>query len=165
MSIDYPLSGFYFSVRVDGDSCAVDAAFQTASGLSKEIAIEEVVSGGENRFKYRLPGTASYPNLVLKRGIVDAQSDLIGWVQTTLDSGLGKPVQAKNISLNLLDLKGRAIMSWSFVKAYPVKWSVADLNSQESSVLIETLEFAYRYFDVTSDRDNEYAGVAQLFAE
>jgi phage tail-like protein len=56
-------------------------------------------------------------------------------------------------------------MSWSFVKAYPLKWSVADLKSQESSVLIETIEFAYQYFEVTDGRDNQYAGVANLFAE
>jgi len=165
MALDSPLSSFYFSVQIKGDSCAVDAAFQEASGLSKEMAVEEVVSGGENRFKYRLPGVASYPNLVLKRGIVNVESDLIGWVQTTLESGLGKPIQTKNISLNLLDSRGRASMSWSFVKAYPLKWSVADLKSQESNVLIETIEFAYQYFEVTDGRDDKYAGIANLFAE
>jgi len=165
MALNDLLSSFYFSVKVSGDSSTADAAFQEASGLSKEISIEEVVSGGENRFKYRLPNTASYPNLVLKRGVALVDSDLIGWCQTTLDGGLGNPIQTKNILLSLLNEKGLVTMSWNFVKAYPIKWSVADLKSQESNVLVETIEFAYQYFEITDSRDNEYAGISSLFGE
>lgn len=165
MAINDLLTGFYFSVSFTGNQCSADAAFQEASGMSKEMGVEEVVSGGENRFKYRLPNIVSYQNLVLKRGIALADSDLIGWVQLTLDNGLAKPVQPKNITLNLLNPKGQTGMSWNFIKAYPVKWSIADLKAQESNILIETIEFCYQYFEVSDSRDNEYAGVSDLFAD
>ncbi|MEZ4873956.1 MAG: phage tail protein [Flavobacteriaceae bacterium] len=61
----YPVS-FYFKLSFKG----VDAAFQEVSGISKELGVEEVVCGGENRFKYRLPTTTSGQNLVLKRAVV-----------------------------------------------------------------------------------------------
>ncbi len=145
-------TSFYFSLSVTGDSSDSDAAFQEASGLSAQLDVEEVVSGGENRFKYRLPSIVTYQNLVLKRGVATDSSPLIAWCQQTFSSGLAKPIVSKNIMLHLLDKTGQASMSWSFVKAYPVKWVMGDLKSQESSVLIETIELAYQYFEVTDPR-------------
>jgi phage tail-like protein len=157
------LTSFHFSVRMAGKSGTADAAFQEASGLGKEMALDEVVSGGENRFKFRLPAGISYSNLVLKRGVARAESPLVAWVQATLDGGLAKPVQTCNILVNLLDEEGQACMSWTFNKAYPVKWTMSDLKAQESGLLVETMEFAYRYFDIDDSRDSEYAGVSALF--
>ncbi|MFZ0597999.1 MAG: phage tail protein, partial [Flavobacterium sp.] len=64
-STDYPVS-FYFTLSFSG----VDAAFKEVSGISKELSMEEIVCGGENRFKYRLPTVSNSQNLVLKRAIV-----------------------------------------------------------------------------------------------
>ena len=85
---DY-LTGFYYNLSFKG----ADAAFQEVSGISKEMSIEEVVGGGENRFKYRLPTTSSSQNLVLKRAMVPASSKLIKWVADTINSGLAKKIQ------------------------------------------------------------------------
>jgi len=156
-------TSFYFNVKISGNSSATDAAFQEVSGLSKELGVEDVVSGGENRFKYRLPTITTYSNLVLKRGIAIVDSPLIEWCQDTLDSGLARPIQTKNIVINLLNEQGQTSMSWSFEKAYPIKWIMTDLKSQESTILIETIEFAYQYFQVEDSRDSQYAGVAALF--
>jgi phage tail-like protein len=145
-------TGFYFSLVISGSNNS-DVGFQEVSGLTVEIGVEEVVSGGENRFKYRLPGITTYSNLVLKRGIASEASPLIKWCQLTLDSGLAKPIGVKDISLNLFDEKGNICMSWHFVKAYPIKLSVSDLKSQESSLLIETIELAYQYFTVNDGRN------------
>jgi phage tail-like protein len=157
------LTNFYFSVSISGPSSSYDAAFQEASGLSKELGIEEVVSGGENRFKYRLPSVASYPNLVLKRGVALEDSPLIEWCKDTLDMGMCKPIVPRHLMLNLLNQQGQASMSWSFVRAYPVKWMMSDLKSQDGGVLIETIELAYQYFTLDDSRDNQYAGVSSLF--
>lgn len=159
------LTSFYFSVQLHGESSGSDAAFQEVSGLSKETGVEEVISGGENRFKYRLPTNTSYPNLVLKRGIALVDSPLIAWCQNTMDGGLGKPIKTNNILLRLLDSAGQATMSWNFVNAYPLKWAMGDLKSQESTMLIETIELAYHYFELDDSRNNEYAGVAALFGD
>ncbi len=153
MSNLYFQTSFYFSLQIAGSSSDSDAAFQEASGLSAEMGIEEVVSGGQNLFKYRLPGVMTYPNLVLKRGVAFECSPLISWCQSTLNSGLGNAIQTKNLVLSLLDAGGQSSMSWSFVNAYPIKWGVADLTSKESNVLIETIELAYQYFSVTDPRN------------
>ena len=148
-------TGFYFSLGIQGEPSDSDAAFQEASGLSAEMGVEEVVSGGENRFKYRLPSIVTYPNLVLKRGIAFVKSPLVAWCHQIMTSGLALQVVTKDLTLNLLNADGQASMSWSFAKAYPLKWSVSDLKSQENSMLIETIELAYQYFKVTDPRSGQ----------
>lgn len=145
-------TNFYFSVTITGDSSASDAAFQEASGFNAQLDVEEVASGGENRFKFRLPTAVTYQNLVLKRGVTTAASPLVAWCKQIFSGGFAQPVVCKNVLLNLLDQNGKTSMSWSFVKAYPVKWSIGDLKSQESSVLIESVELAYQYVDVSDPR-------------
>ncbi len=142
MATDY-LVGFYFALSFKGE----DAAFKEVSGISKELGIEEVTSGGENRFKYRLPTLTSTKNLVLKRAIVPKNSKLTKWCSSTLDGGLAKPIKPRDLAVNLLNEKGDVLIKWVFHNAYPVKYSIADLKSQESEILLETMELAYTYFE------------------
>ncbi|MEM6719504.1 MAG: phage tail protein [Bacteroidota bacterium] len=144
-STTYPV-GFYFSLSFEGE----DAAFKEVSGISKELGIEEVACGGENRFKYRLPNMSSSKNLVLKRAIVPSGSALITWCADTLDNGLASAITPQDVSVDLLDNEGTVLMKWTFYSAYPVSYAVSDLKSQESEILIETIELAYTYFNVSS---------------
>lgn len=139
------LVGFYFNFVFPGGE---DAAFQEVSGIGKEWNVEEVVCGGENRFKYRLPTVATFQNLVLKRGRVKKNSPLTEWCRKTLDEGLAVPIMPKNVTVNLLNQEGNTCLSWNFIRAYPVKWSTSDLKSLESEILIETVELAYQYFEI-----------------
>lgn len=142
-STDYPV-GFYFSLSFEGE----DTAFKEVSGISKELNIEEVTSGGENRFKYRLPTVSSSKNLVLKRAIIPTGSKLITWCMNTIDGGLANAIQTSDVSVDLLNAKGEVLIKWTFYNAYPVQYAVSDLKSQESEILIETIELAYTYFDI-----------------
>jgi len=142
----YPV-GFYFMVSLKGEN----AAFQEVSGISKELGIEEVVSGGENRFKYRLPTTSSSQNLVLKRALVPEGSGLVDWCVSSMDGGLGITIQTNDISVSLLDANGDMLVMWTFHKAYPIKYSVSDLKSQENALVIESIELAYTYFEITDN--------------
>ncbi len=152
-SNNYPL-GFYFMLSFKGE----DAAFQEVSGISKELGIEEVVSGGENRFKYRLPTTSSSQNLVLKRALVPGGSDLVDWCVRCMDGGLSAPIQTSEVSVSLLDASGDMLVMWTFHKAYPVKYAVSDLKSQENAIVIESMELAYTYFEIS-----ENTSIANLF--
>ncbi len=145
----YPPSGFFFTVDLGGPS--IDASFQEVSGLDVERELEEIAEGGLNDYKHRVPKQISYSNLVLKRGLVVENSDLGNWVRETLRSGLSSPIEPKDILIHLLDTgagKDTPLMSWSVVKAYPVKWSISGFNSTESGIMTETLEFAFRYFEI-----------------
>ncbi len=140
----YPLN-FYFQLSFEGE----DAAFKEVSGLSMEMAVEEVACGGENRFKYRLPTISSSQNLVLKRAMVPKGSKLAGWVKATLGQGLSSNIKTQDVDVSLLNAKGQLLTKWKFHNAYPIKYSFTDLKSQESEIMIETIELAYTYFNIT----------------
>lgn len=144
-SSTYPVS-FYFELSFQGE----DAAFQEVSGITKELSVEEVVCGGENRFKYRLPTVSTSQNLVLKRALVPSGSQLVYWCANTIDQGLAATITPHDVSLSLLDSNGDVYQKWTFYSAYPVKYSVSDLKSQESGIVIESIELAYTYFDISS---------------
>ena len=135
---------FYFGVSIL--PLALDAAFQEVSGLSKQMEVEEVVSGGENRFAYRLPGRVKYENLVLRRGVALSGALFSAWCALTLDGDYAEPVTTKDLLITLYNSEHLPTMAWMFVDTYPVKWSMSDLKSQENAILIESIELAYRYY-------------------
>ncbi|GGB79230.1 hypothetical protein GCM10007424_19240 [Flavobacterium suaedae] len=143
---DYPV-GFYFELSFKGE----DAAFQEVSGISKELTTEEVACGGENRFKYRLPTATVSQNLVLKRALIPGGTQLIDWCASCLDEGLATSIETHDVSVSLLSADGSVCAMWTFYSAYPVKYSISDLKSQESELVIESLELAYTYFITSPD--------------
>lgn len=140
---NYPVS-FYFKLSFEG----IDAGFQEASGISKELIYEEVASGGENKFTYKLPTISKTENLVLKRALIPTGSKLIDWCSKTIDTGLTNGIKTQDVLLTLLNVNGEDLVSWTFYNAYPVKYAVSDFKSYENKLAIETIELAYTYFKV-----------------
>lgn len=143
----YPPVGFYFKLSFSGVSDAMDAAFKEVSGISAEINIEEITEGGENRFKYKVPTGGKYGNLVVKRGLVLPSSTMAQWCFDTIGSDLSNPIIPKTIIVTLMDADATPLMAWNFFNAWPVKWSASDLKSQDGEIVIESIEFAYTYFN------------------
>ena len=70
----YPPPAFHFKVEVAGIGAGNDVRFSDVSGLSMELATEELAEAGENRFIQKYPVRAKYPELVLKRGLLATDS-------------------------------------------------------------------------------------------
>jgi phage tail-like protein len=159
----YPPVGFHFDVRILDAAAAigavagmigvvpnVDGSFQEVSGISVSIETESLEEGGENRFAYKLPTKISYTPLVLKRGYVSSVSALGEWCQEVFENGFEQSIQTKDILVNLLSEDGTPLMSWTFIGAYPTKWSISNFNAQNNEIVVETLEFFYKRFEVMS---------------
>lgn len=140
--------GFCFRVSFTGlESAAYESQFQSVSGLSVDIEMEEFAEGGENRFKHKLPVKTKFPNLVLKRGFL-INSTLIKWCKDAVENF---DFSRKDITVELLTVDGKShksLMTWNVVGAIPVKWNVDEFNAQESKMAVETIELAYNYFTV-----------------
>jgi phage tail-like protein len=120
-----------------------DIRFQEVSGLSAELGTEEVVEGGENRFSHRLPTRAKYANLTLKRGLL-TESGLIDWCRDAIENFDFTPA---TVNVTLLNEQHEPVAdTLSFIRAWPVKWSVSDFKAQDNALVIETLELSYNYF-------------------
>lgn len=151
MANNYPV-GFYFQLTFKGE----DTAFKEVTGISKEFNLEEIINGEENRFKYRLPTIATSQNLILKRGLISKESELLKWLANTFSQDFAKPIETHDIAVSLLDSSETVSIMWTFYKAYPVKYAISDFNSQENEIVMETIELAYTYFEITSENKKNY---------
>jgi phage tail-like protein len=139
----YPPVGFHFKVEIQNlPANANDILFSEVSGLSVEMATEEIAEGGENRFIQKYPTRAKYPELVLKRGLL-VDSKIIEWIRQCLED---YNIQPKDIFIKLLNEKHQPLLTWNVVKAYPTKWSVSDFNASNNAIVVENLQFFYQYF-------------------
>lgn len=118
--------------------------FQSVSGLSVEYDYESLKEGGENRFEHKLPVRTKYADMVLKRGML-TDSEVIKWF---LEAFRDRKFKPSDISVILMNEKSETLRTWNVVHAIPKKWTVSDLNANESSLVIETLELSYRYFEI-----------------
>jgi phage tail-like protein len=144
----YPPVSFYFELKVLGTprspwvDTEIDASFQEVSGLDRELELQPLAEGGENRFTHQLPKRGKHPNLVLKRGMTDSDT-LWKWHQDVVN---GK-VERKSVTLILWDESVQDTpWRWSFTGAYPVKWGGPDLKADGNAVAIETLELVHNGF-------------------
>ena len=152
MPLYYPPAGFHFKVEiagVNGMGSDTEQRFQEVSGLSFEIETEPLKEGGENRFEYKLPKRAKYPNLVLKRGLLKGTA-FLDWFKSAMNTyftALVFDFKPADITITLLDEADEPVAIWNVVQAYPLKWSTSDLKATENAVVVETMELAYQYFE------------------
>lgn len=144
MSDYYPPWSFYYKVEFGASKNKNDVRFQTVSGLSVEYDMEEYKEGGENRFSHKLPGRTKYADLVLKRGML-TDSTLIAWF---MDAFRDRVFEPTDVNVILMNEAGEPLRTWKIAQAIPKKWSVSDFNSGENTVVIETMELSYRYFNI-----------------
>ena len=156
MPVYYPPTGFHFKVELAVDSLNNEAEqrFQEVSGLTVEVETEPLREGGENRFEYKLPKRAKYPNLVLKRGLLTktatTNTAFFDWFKSAMDAYFNALIfdfKPADITITLLDEADQPVAVWSVVQAYPLKWTMSDLKSSENAIVIETMELAYQYFE------------------
>jgi phage tail-like protein len=133
---------FHFKVEFGPNSADQDIRFQEVTGLSAEVTTEELREGGLNEYAHRIPTGAKYGNLVLKRGLVN-DSEIAEWCRDAVENFVFAP---KDVTVTLLNEEHEPLATWSFRRAYPVKWSVSDFKAQENALAVESLELAYSNF-------------------
>lgn len=148
-----PPSVARFKLKIDGVEIG---AFTECSGLQVEVAVEEILEGGQNHFAHRVPGRMKWPNIVLKRGITKADV-LFDWFKKTSGEGFagaGNKLEQKTGSITLEDTMGKPARQWSFVGAFPVKWTGPRLAASQAAAATEELEIAHHGF--TSQSFDKY---------
>jgi phage tail-like protein len=134
-----PLMGFRFLVEIGG---ILTSGFSEVSGLQADTEVETIREGGTNDFAYKLPKATTFPNLVLKKGMVSPASEqLWGWYRNVIAGNVvRKPI------FILIQSEDEAISPtsiWCAWDAFPVKWIGPTLSGKSQEIAIETLEFAH----------------------
>ncbi len=136
-----PLATFNFRVRIPGWEPIL---FDEVSGFEMTMKFDEVREGGLNEYHHFLPARIEYGNLTLKRGIA-VEDQFLKWCVNSFNrSGISR----KTIAIELLDQIGNVVMSWTFLDAFPVKWSGPSFKAGDAGIVIETLEIAHRGMQV-----------------
>ena len=143
-SLKYPPPSFHFLVNFIDLQLVPDVMFQSVSGLDVQMETEPYREGGENRFIHQLPVRSNFTNLTLKRGLF-VDSKLINWCMDAFNNLEIKPI---NLIVSLLNENHLPVMTWNIVNAYPVKWSVSELNAERNELAIESIELNYQYFTI-----------------
>ncbi len=151
MASYYPPTGFHFKVEfnVNGMGTDTEQRFQDVSGLSFEIETEDFREGGENRFSYKFPKRVRYPNLVLKRGLLKGTA-VLDWVNKAMNTYFIVVVydfKPADIIITLLDEADQPVAIWNVIQAYPLKMATSEFRANDNSVVVETLELAYKFFE------------------
>ena len=131
--------GCRFYVKVDKLEQA--AVFTELSGLSMEVAVEDVEEGGQNGYVHRLPGRCKVGNITLKRGLTTS-NDFLKW-SFEVAQGMITP---RNVTITLFNTDGTTGMQWNVLNAYPVKWSGPQFKADDTAVAIESVELAHSGF-------------------
>jgi phage tail-like protein len=144
----YPPVGFHFRVEFpEIQSNDRDILFQSVSGLTATVATESVKEGGENRFEHVLPVRTGFDALVLKRGML-VDSGVLTWVRDAIEGFTFTPTTVLVHLMNEVNGDHAPLVTWKVVHAWPKKWSVGEMNAEQSSVLVETFELTYNFFTV-----------------
>lgn len=145
MGFYYPPAGFHFLVSFNLDGAGGhDTRFREVSGIEVELETRNQAEGGENRFVHTLPTRPRYSNLVLKRGLL-TDSAVISWCRNAIENLDIRPV---SVQVALLNENHEPLQTYDFQNAWPRKWSLSGFNAEESSLVVETLELVYQYFNV-----------------
>jgi phage tail-like protein len=130
-----PYRNFNFRVEIDG---IADVHFAEVEIPTTAIAVVEYREGGDRVSASRkLPGRASFGNVVLRRGVTrDLQ--LYEWFRAELQGDH----QPRNVAVVLEDAQHVEVRRWLVRDAWPARWEGPELDASANEVAIETLELA-----------------------
>lgn len=130
-----PYRVFNYLVEMNGVEIG---GFSDVAGVELKVETDDVREGGVNDFVHKIAKQSTYSNLTLKRGITDSTT-LWDWCTRVV----GGVVDRRSLTVVLLDQQGNDKWRWNFRDAFPVKWSVSELNGSSGTVAIESVEFAH----------------------
>jgi len=126
-------AAFRFIVDIEGKT---QAAFTECTLPVVDWELEEVKEGGLNTFTHQLPGRRKAAKITLKNGV--GKSELVDWFIQTMSEKFTR----KAVAVSLLDLSSKPVITWNLADAYPVKWTGPQLQSDSTSIAIQTLDLA-----------------------
>ena len=141
---------FQYNVKIDAapsSDASGEGIFQEVSGLNVTMKPEPFSEGGVNHYIQKFPSKVDYSNLVLKRGLLKGSS-LATWINNALFNYQFSPTK---ITISLLGQGANPgefnpLVTWQVIGAYPVSAQVSALKATDSSLVFETFELAYSYF-------------------
>jgi phage tail-like protein len=127
-------AGFRFVVAVDYRPLG---AFTECTLPTIEWEVEALKEGGQNRYVRQLRGPRKQTNVTLQNGI-GLMSDIMLWYLRTMQEDFSK----REVTITILSAMFLPTMVWHIEDAFPVRWSLPQLQTGGNTVAMQTLELA-----------------------
>jgi phage tail-like protein len=144
-----PLHVFRFQVDFFTDSLSDDGnheqfqvcsgSFAECTGLEATMEPKVIKEGGRNYGAAQRAGGTTFATVILKRGISDNQN--LYQIFNSVSTGTFAP--RMQVTINLFDIDGSAVLAWQLDKAMPIKYKFSDLNAKNGEVGIEELHLVH----------------------
>jgi len=131
-----PLPVFCFEVKLGG---GITGFFKSVSGLKSETESIPVREGGVNDTTFMLVGATKWSPIILKNGFTN-DSELLDWRNQWVR---GNKMTRLSGVITQLNTNLKAVAQWEFVRGWPSKWELAELDASKSELAIETLEITH----------------------
>ena len=134
---DVEYVGSWFTIELDN---GITGFFTEASGLNIDIEVVEITStnsSGDTTTRKR-PGQTNYGDITLKRTL-SPDKKFWEWAKSIRDGSLE---YRHGGAIVLHDMSGAEIGRWTFLNAWPSKWSASDLDVGSDDLMIEEVTLA-----------------------
>lgn len=144
-----PFKAFRFLVEVEGQGKTVVAAFSQFSGIKMQTQTVQVRAGSEKRgVADHIPAVTSFENVTLTKGVI-GDNEFFDWILSCAPGPSAAPTgktPRRTINIVALDAWGKRGVVWSLLNAMPVSYEVSPMDSSQSAVITESIEFAITGF-------------------
>jgi phage tail-like protein len=143
---------FYLELKLDGSEEPVDGYFMECKGFKRTHDVVDICEVAPQQWgkaksglvmRTKIPGNTKTNNITLKRGVTQSMT-LWKWFAAVEAGNWAE--QMRNGSLTIFDQTGVAQAIFQFTKAFPVNYSVSDVNASSNDVEIEEMEIAVESF-------------------
>lgn len=130
-----PLLVSIFDVELDN---GVKGYFTEATGLGVEVSVQKSTQTMKDGRLLSLnrPGVADYQDITLKRTF-SADKSFWKWIKDIADGKIRE--NRTGGAIVMYNSEFTRVGSWSFLEAWPSKWSVSDLDAGSDDLMIETV--------------------------
>ena len=138
MTTNNPLIAARFKLDVQG---ITGGHFTSCSGFANTSEIvTHKASGDAGAVHQKLPGTLTWSEITLERGMTEDMS-LWNWRQQVIDGNIDEA--RKDGSIVMLNTMGEETARWSFTMAWPSAWTGPDVGADNQAVAIESITIAH----------------------
>lgn len=134
------LQGISYVIEWDGNTIG----FVECTGLSETQDVAEYREGTDpSLYMRKVPGLIKPENIVLKRGITQNNACLI-WRDEMKSIGPNAPLKfRRDVAIHIADHQLKTRRSFIAKNAWPVKWTLSDLNAESSDIIMEEMELTH----------------------
>jgi phage tail-like protein len=141
-------SRFYLELSLDGSNDAIDAIFKGCKGFKATQDVIEACEVTTQKWgqasrgavvRTKIPGNVKYTNIILSRGLSSSKT-LWNWFEAVQEGNWAK--QRRDGSLNIYDQSGTLQARYEFNRAWPARYSIADVSADGAELEIEEIEIA-----------------------